>query len=862
MLSRPASAQSHLGPEETSNDAERQNLLSHGAIETDDSQWRGQSRYHNPTVESARTSVDSNGLSSFSRRDSGASSDESLQYEIAQMEVMDAPSSSTSSNSRLRSHLSKRITSFTSTLSAIHLPFQVNLPGFGSLWSSIPRPSPLTLGIIGRFFGIFLVVIVVYFLAVEVFPMSTKTSGRMYDPESVRSYVQDHIDVENIKNSLSQITAYDHIAGTKGDFSMAEFVEGQFAAAKLDHLHVKEYQVYMNYPRPNGRRVAITSPPELAWEAVLEEDPVYQAPDMPRKQTLAFHGYSRSGNVSGPLIYANYGSRDDFKKLEEMKIDVHGSVVLVRYSGSQPDRALKVKAAEMAGAVGCIIYSDPADDGYAEGKAWPDGPRMPSDGVERGSVALTGFVAGDALTPGWASTKDARRISKDDNPGLVNIPSLPLAWRDAKTLLQALKGHGSKMEKGWKGAVPEVREWWTGDHKSPVVVLTNEQDEEVKQPIWNVLGSITGVEQGEKTVIVGNHRDAWCFGAADPGSGTAILLEIVRVFGELARLGWRPLRTIQFASWDGEEYNLLGSTEWVEDNMDELRLNGVAYLNLDTAVTGRDFHAAASPVFKHALMKVLGRTSDEALNKTLRAIWEDSDAKLEGLGAGSDYLAFQDMAGTSSIDISFQGPGFPYHSCYDNFEWMVNFGDPGFTHHKVLAEVWALLILEMADRPVVPFDFKAYASAVAGYVAELESRAKSAQGSAGAPPVDMGPLQNAAQAFVKDANEFAKWEEKWTETVHGVGGFEDTAQSLHRMSHNSRMSNFDTHLLDLEEGGGLPGREQYKHVIFAPQAWSGYDAAYFPGVRDALDEGNWTLAQQQVDKAARILTKASHKLLH
>ena len=241
----------------------------------------------------------------------------------------------------------------------------------------------------------------------------------------------------------------------------------------------------------------------------------------------------------------------------------------------------------------------------------------------------------------------------------------------------------------------------------------------VYQPIYNVLGKLTGWEQPGKRIIVGNHRDAWCTGAADPGSGTAIMLEIVRVFGQLVNMGWRPLRTIEFASWDGEEYNLIGSTEHVENRIDELRKDGFAYLNVDVGVTGQDFRAAASPLLHKTLIDAVGRVNDPATMKSVKEIWEASREKFEGLGAGSDFVAFQDLAGTSSIDFSFKGQRFPYHSCYDNFDWMTRFGDPEWTYHKALGEIWALMILELADKPVAPFDLEAYARAVKGYVNDL-----------------------------------------------------------------------------------------------------------------------------------------------
>ena len=281
------------------------------------------------------------------------------------------------------------------------------------------------------------------------------------------------------------------------------------------------------------------------------------------------------------------------------------------------------------------------------------------------------------------------------------------------------------------------------------------------------------------------------------------MLEVIRIFGELRKLGWRPLRTIEFGSWDAEEYNLIGSTEHVEARIDELRRNGYAYLNVDVAVTGSDFEAAGCPLFERALLRVLGRVSDPLKQKTLRSIWEEAGTRMQGLGAGSDYVAFQDMAGTSSLDFGFTGAGYPYHSCYDNFEWMTKFGDPGFQYHTVMAQIWALLILEMADTPVLPFDMEAYATAVKGYVVDLEKYVETKGAPLDNGRFDLKPLHDAADAFVDNAAEFHMWDQTWSESVEGAGGFESNVMAIKRMSHNTRMANFETHLLDLEDGGGV-----------------------------------------------------------
>jgi hypothetical protein len=659
--------------------------------------------------------------------------------------------------------------------------------------------------VLARCFAILLIIGVVYLLFVSGVFTNTRMNGQMFDPESVRVYVRSTMDSARIEQHLRVVTQTDHIAGTEGDYVLAQYVEQFFLSNGLENVRMDEYEVYLNYPKEGGRKVEILGDDgAVTWAAQIEEDPVYTDP--PRQQTPVFHGLSRARDVTGPLIYANYGSKQDYKRLYDSGIETKGAIALVRYYGTQTDRAMKVKHAELAGFAGCIIYSDPADE--AQGSPAPDGRAMPKDGVQRGSVALTSWVVGDVLTPGWASTKDANRVSKDDNPGLVNIPSVPLSWGDAQNLLQALQGHGEPAPDEWKGSLVDV--YWSGNQSSPRVHLVNEQDENEKQKIWNVMGQITGVEQDEKTIIIGNHRDAWAFGATDPGSGTAVMLEVIHIFGDLISRGWRPRRTIQFASWDAEEYNLIGSTEYVENNMEKLRTDAFIYINVDIAVGGTEFKAAGSPIFQKSLLRaggVLERVTDPIKNQSLKTIWEARGDQLTGLGAGSDYVAFQDMAGTSSIDIGFGGDSpYPYHSAYDNFEWMLRVGDPGFIFHNMLAQVWGLLILEFSDRLIMPFDMSAYSASLISWSIDLENWAENkGANQAGNPKWSTDSLREAVLQFAKDAKQFEQFELKWEAEVLGGNGFENNMLAAHRQSHNTRMANFETHLLDLEEGGGVSG---------------------------------------------------------
>jgi len=662
-----------------------------------------------------------------------------------------------------------------------------------------------TLLFIGRLLALLVILGSVYLLFIsDLFGnVSRRLNGRMFDPEDVRRFVQLNVDREQMKDTLQHLTSFAHLAGTEGDYALAMDVHNSFSKNGFDQVVVDEYYVYLNYPKQGGRTIQIMSPDgkKAIWTAALEELEV--GGEAAGRQTYAFHGHSKSGDVKGPLIYANYGSRDDFKRLADKGIDTKGAIALVRYYGTQRDQALKVKAAEMAGFAGCIIYSDPADNGFVKGEPAPKGLSMPADGVQRASVSLSNWVIGDVLTPGWESTEGQLRETREQTKGLVQIPSLPLAWRDAQVLLQHIQGFGEPCPKNWRGRVPDVA-WWTGNSSSPIVRLKNQQDEVDKQKIWNVYTKLEGIEQTEKSIIIGNHRDAWAFGATQPHSGTAIMLEVARVFGELASQGWRPLRTIEFMSWDAGEYNMIGSTEFVEKNLEALQQQAYAYINLDAAVSGREFHAAGSPVFRKLIAKVLDRVSDPVANVTLLSLWNNRKADLEALGSAGDYVAFQDIAGTSSLDIRFDGTTYPSHSSYDNFDLMRSVGDPDFVYHGLLGQVLALVVLDLADRPILPFDMSNYASNLGRYVGDLSHWADTKGVNKGDDKkIDLDPIRDAANHVTKAVSLFEQWEPYWEKNIIASNGWEPAGLGVRRLDYNNRMANFESDLLDLELGGGV-----------------------------------------------------------
>ncbi|KAI5788418.1 hypothetical protein EDC01DRAFT_165035 [Geopyxis carbonaria] len=795
--------------------------------------------YRPPTVESERSSIDSSFLEEFA---SARSSEESLQREMIQMELMEGEEEERR-GSGLRQSLSKRL----SSISWISLPRN---PFRGWRFPKIPEMACCAnlnhqaLMPVYRLLVVLVGLIILWaIVASDALNFKTGIVGSEFDPSSVREFAQKNIDKDRIAHWMEYLSSFDHVAGTEGDFVLANYVERQLETFGLE-TEMAEYNVYLNYPKKGGRRVWMENP---RWEAKIEEVVL----DKHHENTLVWHAHSKAGDAKGPLIYANYGSPEDFAHLESQGIKVKGAIVLMRYGGTQSNPGLKVKAAELAGAVGCLLFTDPKTEGWA----WP------GDAVRRASVSLVNWFAGDALTPEIPSGIGSEKIAKEQSKALVKIPSLPLSWNDARGLLHSLKGKGKKGDDSWTGGVPDVAEYWTGSvDDSPEVNLKNDQVEEARKAIWNVMGQIRGTDAHEMKIVIGNHRDAWCFGASDPNSGTAIMLEVARVFGEMMKFGWHPLRTIQFMNWDGSEYNLIGSTEYVEDGGENLRNSAMAYINIDTAVTGKEFAAAGSPGLKSAIAEVLHQVRDPLINHTMMVEWAKKD--MPGLGTGGDYVAFQHHAGISSVDLSFTGDGYPQNSCYDNYNFAKN-KDPNFSHHTALAKVLALLVINLADTGIAPFNMNDYLESLKKHTTDLAQWVhKKTEESSGKGRLDIEPLALSIVAAEKHITTFSNIKEGWMET--GKDGLYTAMEEwdiVMRRARSTRMSNFDKHLLDLEKGGGLPGREWYKHMVMSPQAWSGGDPAYFPSIRDAIEENDWELAQKELQKVATLIERASRKLL-
>lgn len=688
----------------------------------------------------------------------------------------------------------------------------------GGLPLSLPGSwnSTTILIIFGRLMAVLVVLGFVYLIFMsDLFTGITRRMGsQMFDPESVRLHVLSQVDPLRLRGNLRQFTKYPHLAGTEGDYALALDVKSEFTKYGLEDVSMEQYYVYLNFPKENGRAVRIErDEAKPGYTARLEE----QGEGRPSAGHMpyVFHGHSKTGDVKGPLIYGGYGTRADFQRLHDMGVDTKGAIALVRSRGPDDNAGLKVKAAEMAGFAGCLIYSEPAHGASGNGGEDTTQPAFRhQDSVVRQSVSLTNWVVGDPLTPGWESTKKLPRVHRNEATALPKIPSLPLSWFDARHFLLLIEGMGEKVKIqdgiGEKvdlegpPVAPDAEAWWTGNSSSPIIHLINRQDEEDKMAIYNVYGRIEGAEQSSKSIIIGNHRDAFTLGATDPGSGTAVFLEMARIFGDLLRRGWRPLRTIQFMSWDAEEYNLAGSTEFVEKNLDNLRDDAMAYINLDAAVTGNKFRAMGSPVFRKILAGVMSRVNDPNLNATVQEIWAQQGGDVENLDWESDYLAFQDIAGTSSLDIAFVGEDTPTFSAYDDFAWMEVIGDPGFVYHTLLGQVLGLLILELADRPVMPFDMDAYGRSINGWIEDLmkwsENKGLPKDGNS---PVSLDVLKDAGAGLSKAVEHFEKWEQEWQSTIVAASGWESNGLGSARDSYNNRMAHFETKLLDLEQGGGV-----------------------------------------------------------
>jgi N-acetylated-alpha-linked acidic dipeptidase len=656
---------------------------------------------------------------------------------------------------------------------------------------------------------------------------------------------------------LRTLTQAPHMAGTAEDKATADYVAQKFRAAGLD-TEIVEYKVWMNYPVEIS--VDITSPAGVEMHGPTREHVDGDPYDGDPRVVMPFSGMSPSGDAEAEVVYANYGTPEDFEKLEKLKIDVRGKIVLVRYG--QNFRGVKVFVAQEHGAAGVIIYSDPFDDGWRRGDKYPAGPWRPDTGVQRGSVGYMFEFPGDPTTPGFASLPslpESKRVSPEKSVQMPKIPATPLSYHDASPILQHLGGPDSPRE--WQGALPFTYHVGPG----PVRVKMHLKQDYQFRTLWDVIGRVRGSDFPEEWVIAGNHRDAWVYGAVDPSSGTAAMLEAAHGIGELLKSGWKPKRTMIFASWDGEEEGLMGSTEWAEQHESELT-NAAAYFNMDVADSGPKFGASAVPSLKQFLRDVTkavpnpkGGTVYEAWQKfdqpggastqsradavgearRMRAAPSASDVPVGDLGSGSDYSAFQQHLGVPSTDITSTGPYGVYHSVFDNFAWFKKFGDPDFVYEQQMARVFGLEALRMADADVLPYDYDEYAKEIAVY---LDAARKRVESKFGGHALDL----TAATAAVKHFQEAgAKILSKQKNPPRDVARLNQALRGAERA------------LLVPE---GLPHRPWFRHAIYAPGEYTGYAAVVIPGVNEALDKGDAERVRKQLGVLAAAVERAAKVL--
>jgi len=682
--------------------------------------------------------------------------------------------------------------------------------------------------------------------------------------------------------------------GTPHDKANAEMMLKLFQSWGWD-ARIETFSVL--YPTPKEELVEMVAPTQ--FKAALHEPPV--AGD--RTSTLTenvlppYNAYGADGDVTADLVYVNYGMPDDYKELERHGVDVKGKIVIARYGAGW--RGLKPKLAWQHGAVGCLIYSDPADDGFRQGDVYPKGAWRPEDAVQRGSVADMPIYPGDPLTPGRGATEGAKRLALKDAVTVLKIPVLPISYADAKPLLAALGGQVAP--DGWRGGLPLTYHIGPGATKVHLKVLSNWD----QKPVYDVIAVMKGSELPDEWIVRGNHHDGWVFGAADPLSGNVAMMSEMKAIGALVKQGWKPKRTLVYASWDGEEPGLLGSTEWAETHADELQKKAVLYLNTDNNDRGFLF-AGGSHVLQTTLNQVAQGVTDPQTGVSIDAreraglrvqgfsrdasvddvelaeiAATDQELPLFALGSGSDYTAFEDHLGIPSMDLGFdgEGDGGDYHSLYDSFDHYSRFGDPGFKYGVALSKAAGHTVLRFADADVLPYGFGDFADTVAKYVDQLQKlaggiRERNQQqdkllgtdafklaadptqtyvpppAAQPAPYLNFAPLDN---ALVKLKASAAAYDTAFAAAAAGdfklaSGKREALDRQLQGMEQN------------LQYSGGLPGRDWFKHMIYAPGLYTGYGAKTMPGVREAIDQQQWDTAGKYIGIDADVLTKYSAEL--
>ncbi|HKV60387.1 MAG TPA: transferrin receptor-like dimerization domain-containing protein [Candidatus Acidoferrum sp.] len=687
---------------------------------------------------------------------------------------------------------------------------------------------------------------------------------------------------DNLRAYMQRLSAYPHHVGSKADKENADWIASKFKEFGLD-THIEQFDVL--FPTPKERVVELVEGgPKFV--AKLEEPALPQDPTSNQKaeQLASYNAYSIDGDVTAPLVYVNYGIPEDYEQLDRMGISVKGKIVIARYYHSW--RGIKPKVAAEHGAVGCLIYSDPHEDGFVRGETFPAGPFRPLDGVQRGSVADMPYYPGDPLTPGVGATKDAKRLKIEDAPTITKIPVLPISYADAQPLLAALTGRVAP--DAWRGGLGITYHVGPGPAKVHLKVKSNWKIE----PLYDVIGKIQGATFPEEWVIRGNHHDGWVNGAEDPISGQVALMEEARALGELVKSGWKPKRTIIYCAWDGEEPGLLGSTEWAEQHYDELRAHGVAYINSDG--NGRGYlgvegshtlekfsndiaHDISDPETKLSAWKRqrLHEIANAKTPEQREEIRKRADLRIPALGSGSDYTAFLQHDGVASLNIGFGGEdeGGIYHSIYDDFYWYTHFSDTDFVYGRALAQTGGTAIMRLADADLLPFDFGNLSDTVQTYLKELKTLSQKMQDDikernkeieegvfkatddpkkplvppsveAVPPHLNFAPMENAVDALNRSAAEYRKA----LEQASANGGAALASASLAEV--NKMLIESERKLTNTD---GLPNRPWFKHQLYAPGFYTGYGVKTVPAVRESIELKKWKEADDAIVVVAHVI---------
>ncbi len=648
------------------------------------------------------------------------------------------------------------------------------------------------------------------------------------------------VSTDQIMKYHRYFTAEPHTAGSPRNNDLARWVADQWREQGMEDVTIHEYDVLNSSPR----EISLEMIHPKHYRATLREEAYDVDPDTKNPNVAgAYLGYSASGEVTAPVVYAHSGNPADYEYLHKQGIDVRGKIVLVRYSNPYSYRGFKALTAQREGAAAILIYSDPAEDGYAQGKVFPYGPWGPESHIQRGAITYDFIEPGDPLTPGWASVPGAKRIAPEEAVSLPKIIGVPLSWHDARPLLENLDG--PEAPASWQGGLP--LKYRLGG-KRVRVHLKVDMDTRV-QPYYVTEARIRGSEDPDEWVILGNHRDAWVFGAVDPSSGTAAMLEMTRNLGALLRQGIRPKRTMVFCSWDGEEYALTGSTEWGEQYTDELKKKAVAYLNVDEATSGSTFQGDAVGSLAPLLVEV-SRTLTAPTGKSLYDEWKitrqaelrqtqappDSELADTRIGSGSDHTVFLNYLGIPVMGLTFVGPYGVYHSMYDDFYWMNHFGDPGYHYHALMAQLWGVLGLRLANAEILPYDFATYGDSIREFVRTLD------EASHVSAHIEFPALDEAVTEFRSAGQEL---KQSIAQAV-ASGRFQPAGAT--RV--NQALMQVERNWCNPE---GIPGRPWFKHSLYGARYT--YDHLELPGLTEAAEAGDWKRAGEQ----ARIIEEELKK---